>query len=189
MATRWDKLPDPKKYNTKEMGKDVRAAGKALNPPSHIKGGALDAVKAAGVRGGTRLGGSAGAAAAALQGGYDLGRDLDERTGIGKKIIDKTVGPSIDRAVASQDRVMLSPEAKARIAAGELEEKAEAPKARRRVSESESPEGKLRPGRNPEIDDETRENAGGYKRGGGVVSASRRADGIAQRGKTKGKMY
>ena len=45
----------------------------------------------------------------------------------------------------------------------------------------------MRSGRNPEIDDETRENAGGYKRGGKVNSASRRGDGIAQRGKTKGK--
>ena len=136
----------------------------------------------------TRTGGRAGLAGLAAQAGYAAGKKLDEETGIGKKLIDKTVGPSIDRAVASQDRVTLSPEAKARIEAGELEEKAEAPKARRRVSESESPEGKMRPGRNEEIDDETRENAGGYKRGG-VVSASRRADGIAQRGKTRGKMY
>lgn len=141
----------------------------------------------AGGRAITRTGGRAGLAALAGEAGYALGRKIDEETGIGKKLIDKTVGPSIDRAVASQDRVTLSPEAKTRIAAGELEEKAEAPKARRRVSESESPEGKMRPGRNEEIDDETRENAGGYKRGG-VVSASRRADGIAQRGKTKGRM-
>ena len=141
----------------------------------------------AGGRAITRTGGRAGLAALAGEAGYALGRKIDEATGIGKKLIDKTVGPSIDRAVASQDRVTLSPEAKARIAAGELEEKAEAPKARRRIMDSESPEGKLRPGRNEEIDDETRENAGGYKRGGKVNSTSRRGDGIAQRGKTKGK--
>ena len=46
----------------------------------------------------------------------------------------------------------------------------------------------MRLGRNEEIDDETRESAGGYKRGGKVNSTSRRADGIAQRGKTRGKM-
>ena len=141
----------------------------------------------AGGRAITRTGGRAGLAALAGEAGYALGRKIDEETGVGKKLIDKTVGPSIDRAVASQDRVTLSPEAKARIAAGELEEKAEAPKARRRIMDSESPEGKLRPGRNEEIDDETRENAGGYKRGGKVNSTSRRGDGIAQRGKTKGK--
>ena len=73
---------------------------------------------------------------------------------------------------------------------GDLElEKKETPKPRKKETESASPEGKMRPGRNEEIDDETRESAGGYKRGGKVNSASRRGDGIAQRGKTRGKMY
>ena len=139
----------------------------------------------AGGRAITRTGGRAGLAALAGEAGYALGRKIDEETGIGKKLIDKTVGPSIDRAVASQDRVTLSPEAKARIEAGELEEKASA-KPMKRTMNSASPEGKMRPGRNEEIDDETRENAGGYKKGG--LTASRRADGIAQRGKTRGKM-
>ena len=49
-----------------------------------------------------------------------------------------------------------------------------------------SVKGKLYEGRNPEIDDDTREAAGGYKKGG--LTASRRADGIASRGKTKGRM-
>ena len=134
----------------------------------------------------TRTGGRAGLAALAGEAGYALGRKIDEETGVGKKLIDKTVGPSIDRAVASKDRVTLSPEAKARIEAGELEEKASV-KPMKRTMNSASPEGKMRPGRNEEIDDETRESAGGYKRGGKVNSTSRRGDGIAQRGKTKGK--
>ena len=134
----------------------------------------------------TRTGGRAGLAGLAGEAGYALGRKIDEETGVGKKLIDKTVGPSIDRAVASKDRVTLSPEAKARIEAGELEEKAFV-KPMKRAMESASPEGKMRPGRNEEIDDETRESAGGYKRGGKVNSASSRGDGIAQRGKTKGK--
>jgi hypothetical protein len=136
----------------------------------------------------TRTGGRAGLAALASEAGYALGRKIDEETGVGKKLIDKTVGPSIDRAIASKDRVTLSPEAKARIEAGELEEKASV-KPMKRAMDSASPEGKMRPGRNEEIDDETRESAGGYKRGGKVNSASRRGDGIAQRGKTRGKMY
>jgi hypothetical protein len=142
----------------------------------------------AGGRAITRTGGRAGLAALAGEAGYALGRKIDEETGVGKKLIDKTVGPSIDRAVASKDRVTLSPEAKARIEAGELEEKASV-KPMKRTMDSASPEGKMRPGRNEEIDDETRESAGGYKRGGKVNSASRRGDGIAQRGKTRGKMY
>jgi len=48
--------------------------------------------------------------------------------------------------------------------------------------------GKLYEGRNPEIDDETREAAGGYKRGGSVPTASKRADGCAVKGKTRGRM-
>ena len=56
-------------------------------------------------------------------------------------------------------------------------------------SKNMSIEGKMYEGRNPEIDQDTREAAGGYKRGGKVASkASSRADGIAQRGKTRGKM-
>ena len=187
MATRWDKLPNPMQYDTKTADRDADAVKKALNPPKHIKGGALDSVRAAGMRGGTRLGGAAGLAGLAYEGGKFIGRKIDEETGAGKKIVDETVGPSIDRAIASKDRVTLSPEAKARIAAGELEEKESSEKPRMRTTGGSSPKGKLQPGRNPEIDDDTRESAGGYKKGG-KVSASRRADGIAQRGKTKGRM-
>ena len=182
MATRWDKLPNPMQYDTKTAGRDADAVKKALNPPKHIKGGALDSVRAAGMRSGTRLGGAAGLAGLAYESGKFIGRKIDEETGAGKKIVDETVGPSIDRVIGAQDRVTLSPEAKARIAAGELEEKETKPRTRK--TGGASPEGKLRPGRNPEIDDETRESAGGYKKGG-KVSASSRADGCAVRGKTK----
>tara|TARA_R110002126_G_scaffold36293_2_gene110613 strand:+ start:17 stop:577 length:561 start_codon:yes stop_codon:yes gene_type:complete len=185
MATRWDKLPNPMQYDTKTADRDADAVKKALNPPKHIKGGALDSVRAAGMRGGTRLGGAAGLAGLAYEGGKFIGRKIDEKTGAGKKIVDETVGPSIDRVIGAQDRVTLSPEAKARIDAGELDKKETKPRTRK--TEGSSPEGKLQPGRNPEIDDETRESAGGYKKGG-KVSASNRADGIAQRGKTKGRM-
>ena len=185
MATRWDKLPNPMQYDTKTADRDADAVKKALNPPKHIKGGALDSVRAAGMRGGTRLGGAAGLAGLAYEGGKFIGRKIDEKTGAGKKIVDETVGPSIDRVIGAQDRVTLSPEAKARIDAGELDKKEIKPRTRK--TESSSPEGKLQPGRNPEIDDETRESAGGYKKGG-KVSTSTRGDGIAQRGKTKGRM-
>ena len=180
---------------TPNLREDVMASQSADN--ERIKRGLnADAARAnnrrtqqeAGGRAITRTGGRAGLAALAGEAGYALGRKIDEETGVGKKLIDKTVGPSIDRAVASKDRVTLSPEAKARIEAGELEEKASV-KPMKRTMDSASPEGKMRPGRNEEIDDETRESAGGYKRGGKVNSASRRGDGIAQRGKTRGKMY
>ena len=179
---------------TPNLREDVIASQSADN--ERIKRGLnADAARAnnrrtqqeAGGRAITRTGGRAGLAALAGEAGYALGKKIDEETGVGKKIVDKTVGPSIDRAVASKDRVTLSPEAKARIEAGELEEKASV-KPMKRTMNSASPEGKMRPGRNEEIDDETRESAGGYKRGGKVNSASSRGDGIAQRGKTRGKM-
>jgi len=178
---------------TPNLREDVVASQNADN--ERIKRGLnADAARAnnrrtqqeAGGRAITRTAGRAGLAGLAAQAGYAVGKKLDEETGVGKKLIDKTIGPSIDRAVASKDRVTLSPEAKARIEAGELEEKASV-KPVKRSAESSSPEGKMRSGRNEEIDDETRESAGGYKRGGSVSSASSRADGIATKGKTRGK--
>lgn len=67
-----------------------------------------------------------------------------------------------------------------------------APPRKKTYNPNMSVEGKMYEGRNPEIDDDTREAAGtekaGYKRGGKVASkASSRGDGIAQRGKTKGR--
>jgi len=187
MATRWDNLPGLDDNFLDRAREDLQKGKKGRNvDSSKLTGGAKESVREAGRRAENRNVGRAGIPAAVLAGSYGIGRMIDEETGVGKKIVDKTVGPSIDRAVASKDRVTLSPEAKARIEAGELEEK-ETPKPRKKETETASPEGKMRPGRNPEIDDETRENAGGYKRGGKVNSASRRGDGIAQRGKTKGK--
>lgn len=159
---------------TPNLREDVIASQRADN--ERIKRGLnADAARAnnrrtqqeAGGRAITRTGGRAGLAGLAAEAGYALGRKIDEETGVGKKLVDKTVGPSIDRAVASQERVTLSPSAKARIEAGELEKKASV-KPMKRVMESASPEGKMRPGRNEEIDDETRESAGGYKKGGKV---------------------
>jgi len=52
--------------------------------------------------------------------------------------------------------------------------------------------GKVLPSGKPQAwekaDREARKETLGYKKGGKVVSASKRADGIAQRGKTKGRM-
>ena len=186
MATRWDNLPGLNDNFLDRAKEDFQKGSKGRNvDSSKLTGGAKEAVREAGRRSDNRNIGRGGLPAAALAAGYGIGRIIDEETGAGKKIVDKTVGSSIDRVIGSQDRVTLSPEAKARIAAGELEEKEVKP--RMRTTGGSSPEGKLRPGRNPEIDDETRESAGGYEKGG-KVSASNRADGIAQRGKTKGRM-
>lgn len=119
-----------------------------------------------------RTAGRAAGAAGALQGGYDLGREIDERTGIGRKIVDATVGEAIDREVGKREGVKLTKEAQERVGRGETEDR----KAERKA---------------PELDEDTarifrpREIGGAYKKGG-AVTASKRADGIAQRGKTRG---
>jgi hypothetical protein len=197
MATRWDNVPKLNDDVVKSFKEDAAKAQKGRNvDSSKLTGGAREAVREAGARASNRNIGRGGMPAAALGIGYGIGRAIDEKTGVGKKMVEKSgVGDLIDKAINSRDKVELSKEAKERIDAGELEEKA-APKSRKRDTESASPEGKMRPGRNEEIDDETRENAGGYKRGGkvkkmasGGMTASKRADGIASRGKTKCKMY
>jgi len=196
MATKWDRVP---KFNDDVVKSSLEDARKVVKDTSNLRGAAVDAVKEAGSRAASRMAGRAGLAAAALKGGYDLGRAIDEDTGIGKKLVDKSgLGDLAAKAATSGDRVTLTKEAQARIDAGELDKK---PAPKKASEPSYSIEGKNRPGRNEEIDDETRENAGGYKRGGkvkhhhvkkmahgGVATASRRADGIASKGHTKGRI-
>lgn len=178
---------------------DVERIKKGLNPTAEREYNRRLQQEAGG-RAITRSVGRAGYAGAALQGGYEAGRALDEATGVGKKIVEKSgLGAAAERFANKRDKVELSEESKARIARGDLEEKRKEPSTPSKPSkpattarEEESTEpisGKYRPGRNEEIDDETRESAGGYKRGGkvSISKASKRADGIAQRGKTRGR--
>ena len=191
MATRWDRAPGMTDDVVKRSIEDVQKVRKGMNvDSSNLKGGARDAVREAGSRAGSRLAGRAGLAGIALQGGYEAGRALDEATGIGKRLVEKSgLGAAAEDMVNRRDKVELTKEAKERIAKGELEEKRKETAKRTRSEEpSFSIEGKNRPGRNEEIDDDTREAAGGYKRGGRVKpTASSRADGIARRGKTRGR--
>jgi hypothetical protein len=105
--------------------------------------------------------GRAGLAGNVLGASTRLGRYIDEETGAGKKIVDKSgLGKMIDKLVNDRDKVELSSGAKQRLSDMETD------KFRRDVEE-ETPKT--------------------FKRGG-KVSASSRGDGIAQRGKTRGKM-
>jgi hypothetical protein len=192
MATRWDNLPGLRDDVVKRSAEDVGKAKKAANiNSSDLKGGARRSVIEAGGRAVNRNIGRAGAAGAALEAGYGLGRAIDEKTGAGKQIVDKSgLGDLAERVANSRDKVELSEDSKKRIARGDLDSEEVIPSKKKKSSGSKnmSIEGKMYAGRNPEIDDDTRKSAGGYKRGGKVVSkASSRADGIAQRGKTKGR--
>lgn len=198
--------PHPKERVLESQASDIERVRKGLDPnkesPAQTAArrnapqGNLSSKDAAG-RAILRSLGRAGYAGAALQGGYEAGRALDEATGAGKKIVEKSgLGAAAERLANKRDKVELSEESKARIARGDLEEKRKEtskpskPATTAREEESTEPiSGKYRPGRNEEIDDETRESAGGYKRGGkvSISKASKRADGIAQRGKTRGR--
>jgi len=184
MATRWDRVPDLTEDVLQRSAEDVGKVGKGMGVgSSNLKGAARDVVKEAGARAASRLLTRAGLTGGALQTGYDIGRAIDESTGIGKKLVNKLAGSAIDKMAAGEDQVELSKEAKARIERGDLESsKPMQESVRRRAG------GKRMPG---DVDSRRAYEEGegeevGYKKGGKVSSASKRADGIAQRGRTRG---
>ena len=109
----------------------------------------------------------------ALQGGKAVGEEIEKRTGVGKKFVNESgLGDVAEKAAtAGRDKVELSKDAKERIA----EDKAfkENEKALQEVDAEKESE---------------KYGKGDKYAKGGSVSASRRGDGIAQRGKTRGKM-
>ena len=187
MATRWSSLPGLSDDVVERTKEDYRKYKKAADvDKSNLKGGAREAVKEAGARARNRNVGRAGAADASLQAGYELGRAIDEKTGLGKKLVNKSgLGDLAAKLATSGDRVKLSKEAQDRVdsaAAAKADKESTAPDTSDQGSEYISPD------------------FVGYKRGGKVKpkkmssggsmstsKASSRGDGIAQRGKTKGK--
>jgi len=120
----------------------------------------------------TRTAGRAGLANLAGEAGYALGRKLDEETGVGKNLVEKSgLGKMAEKAANSRDKVELSKNSKDRIDDEEVDNIVRGVNARQKSGEF-SPE---------------RGNSEAMKKGG-KVSASSRGDGIAQRGKTKGRM-
>jgi hypothetical protein len=114
MATRWDNVPKPTDDVVKSAKEDVAKAKKGRDvDSSKLTGGAKEAVREAGKRAFNRNIGRGGAAGAALQGGYDLGRAIDEKTGAGKKLVDK-LGLG-DNAGSRRDKVELSEDSKSRL--------------------------------------------------------------------------
>jgi hypothetical protein len=169
MATRWDNLPGLNDDVIERTKEDLAKAKKGRSvDSSNLKGGAKESVREAGTRARNRNLGRMGAAQAAFSAGYEGGRKLDEETGIGKKLVDKSgIGNLVDKVVNMRDKVKLSKEAQKRVDEGETD--SEEPKS-----------GKYQP-RYTEGDFDA------YKSGGKVSSASKRADGCAVKGKTKGR--
>jgi hypothetical protein len=203
MATRWDNLPGLKDDVVARDREDTAKAKKGREvDSSKLSGGAKDAVREAGKRAENRKVGRRGAGVAAFEIGYGVGRAIDEKTGLGKKMVDKSgLGSAAEKAANRRDRVELSKDARARLDEEEVDNY-------RRETEAEDKERKAYSGK-----DEENYKGDGMKRGGmtakfmsfskkgrpagmkpvtkmasGGMAASRRADGIATKGKTRGKM-
>jgi hypothetical protein len=190
MATRWDNLPGLKDDVVARDREDTAKAKKGREvDSSKLSGGAKDAVREAGKRAENRKVGRRGAGVAAFEIGYGAGRALDEKTGLGKKMVDKSgLGSAAEKAANMRDKVELSKDAKARLDEEEVDNY-------RRETEAEDKARKAYSGK-----DEESYKGDGMKRGGrvkkmasggmtsGASSASKRADGIASRGKTRCKI-
>jgi hypothetical protein len=160
-----DLTPNPKEDAIASNEADLERIKKGLDQKTNREGerGYMDRAKtqeAAG-RALSRTMGRAGAAQAAFMAGRGIGELIDKNTNVGK-YIDK----AIDKASVPSDRVKLTKEAQERVDQEQAFKDVE--DAMRRVRNNE---------------DKERE----YKKGGRVNSASKRADGIAQRGKTRGR--
>ena len=188
MATRWDNLPGLKDDVVERAKEDFAKGKKGRNvDSSKLTGGAKEAVREAGKRADNRNVGRAGAGQVMFEIGYGVGRKIDEKTGLGKKMVDKSgLGDAAEKAANRRDKVELSKDAKARLDEEEVDNY-------RREIEAEDKARKAYSGK-----DEESYKGDGMKRGGKVVkmasggmtssSASKRADGIATKGKTRGKM-
>lgn len=190
MATRWDNLPGLKDDVMERAKEDMAKAKKGRDvDSSKLTGGAKDAVREAGKRAQNRNVGRAGAGVAAFEAGYAVGREIDEKTGLGKKMVEKSgLGNAAEKAANRRDKVELSKDAKARLDEEEVD-------SYRRETEAEDKARKAYSSK-----DEESYKGDGMKRGGKVKnmasggmtskvsSASKRADGIATKGKTRGKM-
>ena len=187
MATRWDSVPKFDDDVVKSAKEDLAKGQKGRNVnESSLRGGAKEAVREAGRRAENRNFGRAALAGAALQGGYEMGRALDEKTGVGKKMVDKSgLGDLAEEMATPSERVELSEESKARIARGDLDK----PKAKASTGkDSEGGGGARSEAKNRMLMENREPKDEAMKRGGKVKSsASKRGDGIATKGFTKGR--
>lgn len=194
MATRWDNLPGLKDDVVERAKEDFAKGKKGRNvDSSKLTGGAKEAVREAGKRADNRNVGRAGAGQVMFEIGYGVGRAIDEKTGLGKKMVEKSgLGSAAEKAASRRDKVELSKDAKARLDEEEVDnyrrETDANEKARREYS------GRYEDG--TRLPSEESYKGDGMKRGGkvkkmasGGMTASKRADGIATKGKTNCKMY
>ena len=183
-------LPHPKEDVIASQSADNARIKKGLDAPAERAYNRLQQQEAGG-KALTRTTGRAGAAGAALEGGYELGRYIDEKTGLGKKMVDKSgLGDLAAKAATSGERVTLTKDAQSRIDRGDLDEKpVKRSVSRTTVSAEPAHQMKEEKDYGPDIRDDIgplkEPSADNMLKRGGRVHASKRADGIAQRGHTR----
>jgi hypothetical protein len=121
-------------------------------------------VQNAGARAVTRSGGRAGLAALAGEAGYAIGKKIDEETGAGKKLVEKSgLGSAAEKAANRRDKVELSEDSKNRL------DDMDTDRVMREVDEE-------RKGRKYAEKDESSEyKKGGAVRGWGIARGARKA--------------
>jgi hypothetical protein len=186
-GTRWSGIPGGRDDVFERIREDAAKGKKGRDvDSSKLSGTAKEVVREAGRRADTRNVGRAGAAQAALSGGYELGRAIDEKTGLGKKIVEKSgLGKAAEKAADRRDKVELSKSAKERLEDMEADEalrEVDAERKARKYAEKDKPT-------EYRGDDEFKRGGRVKKMASGGMTASKRADGIATKGKTKCKMY
>jgi hypothetical protein len=169
---------------TPNLGEDV-VASQSADAERIRKGLGADAKREynrrmqqeAGGRAILRTAGRANLAGAALGAGYEAGRALDEKTGAGKKLVEDTkLGKMAERMAKPKEKVELSEDAKRRLDEEEVDRLTRETKAEKAAERAERK------------DKDDFDEGKAYKRGGRVAASkgASRADGIAQRGKTRG---
>ena len=168
-GTRWSSIPGNRGDVVEDVAEDLRRSRRGRNvDTSELRGGAREAVREAGQRATTRNLGRLGAVGAALQGGYEVGSEINKRTGLSDKIVD-AMSHNTERERAIKKMLRADEESDASIM-----RKVDAEIAAKKAAKGDEPEPEYRGG------------PAAYKKGG--MTASKRADGIAQRGKTRCKM-
>lgn len=205
-----DVLPNPREDVVRSQTADAAKIRRGLDTTDIANAGNRAKAQVAGAKALTRTASRALGAAGALQTGYELGRAIDEKTGVGRKMVDTVA----DRMPSTREGVKLSKESEKRMADERIkrvgsvevdEGKAATPKAKAvpkpaakpaaRKPSAPEPKSSVREGRNENIGEETRsramksvsEDETEMKRGGKVKKFAR-GGGIEQRGKTKGTM-
>jgi hypothetical protein len=166
MATRWDNLPGLKDDVVARDREDTAKAKKGREvDSSKLKGGAKEAVREAGQRAENRKIGRRGAGLGALEAGYMIGREIDEKTGLGKKMVDKSgLGDLAEKAGKSRDKVELSKSAKERLQDEEVDEAVRSTRAAEKARREYS--GRYEDG--TRLPDEESYKGDGMKKGGKV---------------------